>query len=133
VFQEFQNEDRVCSQLPPEELMDVIESTIYSVEKFQGSDRSFIIGTIGVSSTDQLFAEEEFLYNMNRFNVLVSRAKHKMLLICSKNYLSYVPNARDLMPVAHAIRQYAYDICKASTTMTVKSVGNQQLEIRWKE
>ena len=133
VFQEFQNEDRVCSQLPPEELMDVIESTIYSVEKFQGSDRSFIIGTIGVSSTDQLFAEEEFLYNMNRFNVLVSRAKHKMLLICSKNYLSYVPNARDLMPVAHSIRQYAYDICKTSTTMTVKSLGNQQLEIRWKE
>ena len=34
---------------------------------------------MGVSSTEQLQSEEELLYNMNRFNVLISRAKHKMI------------------------------------------------------
>ena len=48
---------RGVSALGEVELMERLVGTIYSVEKFQGSDRRFIIGTVGVSSMDQLAAE----------------------------------------------------------------------------
>ncbi|MCE7733613.1 MAG: AAA family ATPase, partial [Candidatus Heimdallarchaeota archaeon] len=48
--------------LDDSDLMEALQKTIFSVEKFQGSDRNFIIGSIGISSKDQLMAEEEFIY-----------------------------------------------------------------------
>ena len=64
-----------------------LKKAIVSVEKFQGSDRSLIIATMGISDNDQLAAEEEFIYDLNRFNVLTSRAKSKVILLCSRNFL----------------------------------------------
>ena len=47
-----------------------------------------------------LAAEEAFIYDLNRFNVLTSRAKQKMLLLCSRTFLDYIPGDRDIMPCA---------------------------------
>ncbi len=99
------------SQLDGGALMGALRGTIYSVEKFQGSDRTFIIGSMGVSSRDQLSAEEEFIYDINRFNVLTSRAKQKMLLICSQNYLDYIPRDRRVMGYAARVRDFALSYC----------------------
>ena len=119
---------RGTSWLGESELMELLVGTIYSVEKFQGSDRRFIIGTVGVSSIDQLSAEEAFLYDMNRFNVLISRAKHKMLLICSRNYLSYVPQDREVMPVAARVREFATELCDQQQTIDIGA----PVEMRWR-
>lgn len=116
------------SWLPQQELMSRLVGTIYSVEKFQGSDRSFIIGTVGVSSVDQLSAEESFLYDMNRFNVLISRAKHKMLLICSRNYLEYVPKDREVMAVAARVREFATELCGQARQASFLEAS---IEMRW--
>ena len=120
--------ERVSSVLPPDELMGLLERCIYSVEKFQGSDRSFIIGSVGVSALDQLQTEEEFLYDINRFNVLISRAKHKMLFICSENYLKNVPNNRDVMNVAAAVRKYALELCSEESKL---EFAGEQVRMRW--
>lgn len=117
------------SRLAEAELMSLLVGTIYSVEKFQGSDRSFIIGTVGVSSVDQLTGEEAFLYDMNRFNVLISRAKHKMLLICSRNYLRYVPRDREVMAVAARVREFAFELCDQQATCVI---NDQEIEMRWR-
>ena len=82
----------------------MLDSNIYSVEEFQGSDRSFIIGTIGVSSQDQLLSEQ-FLYDLNRFNVLISRAKHKMLSVLKNAFALF--RQKKIMGVASQIRKYA--------------------------
>ncbi len=102
---------RKMTLLDNNELMQLLRNTIFSVEKFQGSDRDFIIATIGVSSKDQLRAEEEFIYELNRFNVLTSRAKSKIVLISSRNFLDYVPNDRIIMEYASKIRSFAYTYC----------------------
>jgi len=99
------------SHLDDDELMRLLRGTIYSVEKFQGSDRTFIIGSMGISSRDQLSKEEEFIYDLNRFNVLTSRARQKMLLICSQNYVDYIPRDREIMTYAARIRGFAYGFC----------------------
>ena len=99
------------TQLDSSELMLALKGTIFSVEKFQGSARTLIIATIGVSSTDQLMAEEEFLYALTRFNVLTSRAKSKFILICSKNFLDYYPNDNEVLDNSTKIRNLAVEFC----------------------
>ena len=116
------------------ELMSLLKSTIYSVEKFQGSDRTFIIASIGISSKDQLAAEEDFIYEINRFNVLTSRAKSKVVLICSLNFLEYFPKNREIMENAAKIRDYALNYCMNEMRVeTINEESNtESLVLRWK-
>ena len=99
------------THLDDDTLQERLQRCIASVDKFQGSARDFIIGTMGISAEDQLRSEETFFYDINRFNVLISRAKSKMLLICSKNFAMYTPSDIQVMPVASKMRSYVYDVC----------------------
>ncbi len=112
-------------------LEEALRSTIYSVEKFQGSDRTFIIASFGVSARDQLQAEEAFIYDLNRFNVLTSRAKQKMLLICSRAFLDYTPRDRDVMAHAARIRDYALTFCDQGRVEAGLEPG-ERVEVRWR-
>ena len=99
------------TKLNSSELMLALKGTIFSVEKFQGSARTLIISSIGVSSKDQLMAEEEFLYELTRFNVLTSRAKSKFILICSQNFIDYYPIDNGVLENSSKIRRLAIDFC----------------------
>ncbi len=100
------------TNLSDDDLQSKLQKCIASVDKFQGSARDFIIGTMGISAEDQLQAEETFFYDINRFNVLISRAKSKMLLICSEKFASYAPKDMGITPVASKIRQYVNVVCQ---------------------
>lgn len=122
------------SKLTQAKLKENLDTTIYSVEKFQGSDRSVIIGSMGVSSLEQLQSEEEFLYNINRFNVLISRAKHKMIFICSQNFAQYVPQKRELMNAAHQVRKYTDQICNTHQDVVITlNQENHSVSLRIKK
>jgi hypothetical protein len=112
IIQSIKNRIGPSSSLSSAELDRLLRQTVYSVEKFQGSDRTFIVASIGISAEDQLEAEEEFIYDLNRFNVLSSRAKQKMLLICSEAFLDYIPRDRDVMGYASRIRDFALEFCQ---------------------
>jgi superfamily I DNA and/or RNA helicase len=105
--------------------------TIYSVEKFQGSDRTFFLTSMGISSQDQLSAEEAFIYDMNRLNVLTSRAKQKMLLVCSQDYLDYIPHERELFGHAAKIRGYTLADCQNELSFDFEHEGTHALQLRW--
>ena len=115
--------------------MYLLKSTIYSVEKFQGSDRELIISSIGISDKDQLNSESEFIYNINRFNVLTSRAKCKVILVASEKFLKFVPEERTIMEEAARIHKYAYKYCNKSQTLTIKDEKDidENVEFRYKE
>ena len=132
IFRELSQSDG--TKLTDNELMNALKQTIFSVEKFQGSDRNFIIATIGISSKDQLLAEEEFIYDINRFNVLTSRAKNKIVLIASRNYINYIPKTREVMQSAARIRLFVEDFCDQSNISQVdcKEHGKEDIEIRWR-
>jgi len=115
------------NDLSERELMDLLKKTIYSVEKFQGSARDFIIASIGISAQDQLLNEEEFIYDLNRFNVLTSRARAKFMLICSQNFLTYIPDEKELMQTAAKIRRFALDYCENEKKLTVTFEGGKEM------
>ncbi len=120
------------TRLGEEELDRLLRGTVYSVEKFQGSDRTFIIASMGISARDQLMAEEEFIYGLNRFNVLSSRAKQKMLLLCSRTFLDHIPRDRDIMAQASRIRAYALDFCENHALIKVVNEGGDEEKLTWR-
>ncbi|MFO8018367.1 MAG: AAA domain-containing protein [Promethearchaeia archaeon] len=118
--------------LPERKLMNILKTTVVSVEKFQGSARDVIIASIGISAKDQLMAETEFIYDLNRFNVLTSRARKKFILICSENFLKYIPDDRALMENAAKIRRFALDFCSEERNITlVKENGKEKIQFRY--
>lgn len=119
--------------LKHEEFMQLLKETVYTVEKFQGSDRDVIIASIGTSAKDQLKSEEEFLYELNRFNVLTSRAKYKVILVTSQNYLDYVPKDREIMKNASKIRKFALNFCKNEKNIVFNKQKDklETIKFRW--
>ena len=116
------------THLDESDLMRALNDTIYSVEKFQGSARSFIIASMGLSAVDQIRAEETFIYDLNRLNVLTSRAVKKMLLVASRNLLDYVPRKRRMFGPAARLRDYAWRYCNVGDDF---DYDGQTLTMRW--
>jgi superfamily I DNA and/or RNA helicase len=114
------------NDLDERELMNLLKQTIYTVEKFQGSARDFIIASIGISAQDQLLSEEEFIYDLNRFNVLTSRARAKFTFICSENFLTYIPDEKEQMQTAAKIRRFALEYCGNKKEVDVEFDGSKE-------
>ena len=88
-----------------EQQLQSLANAIRTVDKFQGSARSFIIGTIGISLPSRLEEDESFLYQRNRFNVMISRPKDRLLLICSDNFIQHVPKSEGAAQLLQGIRR----------------------------
>ena len=56
-----------------------------TVDKFQGQEKDVIITCYGERDTDSLLLIKDFVYNSNRLNVAMSRAKKKCIVIMSDN------------------------------------------------
>jgi len=132
IFDELTDLKNRVSCLSNPVLMKHLRNTVYSVEKFQGSDRELIISSIGLSDKDQLNAESEFIYNLNRFNVLTSRAKSKIVLVSSKKFLNFIPNDRSIMEQAAKIRMFALDFCNKETLLNVFNKKGKELLYRYR-
>lgn len=64
---------------------------IDTVERLQGQDVDVIILTMSVSDIDYFKTQDTFLLNKNRLNVMVSRAKLKVIVVKSPIISFYVP------------------------------------------
>ena len=123
------------TRLSQMQLMDYLKQTVYSVEKFQGSDRDLIITSIGLSDVDKISAEEEFIFDLNRFNVLTSRAKHKVVFVSSAEFLRYIPEDRKVLEHASKVYLFAEEFCNKNISLTLKNERNkdEQIEFRFKQ
>jgi len=134
IYDQMTDSINTLTKLPFQELMNYLKNTIYSVEKFQGSDRELIISSVGLSDMDQLSAESDFIYNLNRFNVLTSRAKCKVIFVASKRFLRYIPRERKVMEEAAHIRRFAYEFCNTPMKIKIKNKKGKEenIELRYK-
>jgi len=60
-------------------------NSIDTVERFQGDERDVIIVSATASDPDYVRSEAEFLLNINRLNVAISRPKKKLIVIASQS------------------------------------------------
>ena len=69
---------------------------IDTVERFQGGEADFIIISSTVSDPDYVRSESDFLLNLNRINVAISRMKKKLVIIASRSIFEFMPqDAKD--------------------------------------
>ena len=67
-----------------------------TVERYQGGEADFIIISSTVSDPDYVRGESDFLLNLNRINVAISRMKKKVVVVASKSIFQFMPqDARD--------------------------------------
>ena len=96
----------------------VLRGAIRTVDKFQGSDRSVIISCVGVSSPVRLKEEEDFLYQLNRFNVTISRPKYRLLFICSQTFLFHIPKQESSVKMIKGLNTIIKKICTQQKTVS---------------
>lgn len=67
-----------------------------TVERYQGGESDVIIISTTVSDPDYVRGESDFLLNLNRINVAISRMKKKIIIIASRSIFEFMPqNAQD--------------------------------------
>jgi hypothetical protein len=67
-----------------------------TVERYQGGEADLIIISSTVSDPDYVRTESEFLLNLNRVNVAISRMKKKLVIVASRSIFEFMPqDARD--------------------------------------
>jgi AAA domain/PD-(D/E)XK nuclease superfamily len=67
-----------------------------TVERYQGGEGDFIVISATVSDPDYVRSESDFLLNLNRLNVAISRMKKKLVVVASKSVFQFMPqDARD--------------------------------------
>ena len=70
---------------------------IDTVERLQGQDVDLVIISFAVSSPAYFSASRAFLFNPNRLNVMISRAKKKVIVLAS-SCVQAAPAFRETFP-----------------------------------
>jgi hypothetical protein len=88
--------------------------------------------SFGVGDTDIIEGEEEFLLQLERTNVAVSRAKAKCIVIMPKSLAYHLPTDQKAAETSVAIKSYMEEFC--GTRLQVKIDLNgivRDAEVRW--
>ena len=64
-----------------------IDVRVGTVDKFQGQEAAVVFYSMATSSGEDIPRDLEFLFEQNRFNVAVSRARALTVLVCSPRLL----------------------------------------------
>jgi len=83
-----------------------IRDAVDTVERFQGGQREHIFASMAVGDPDMVAQEEEFLGSLNRFNVMVSRARVKVVTFCSQELLDHLPADLDVLDGSRLLKAY---------------------------
>jgi hypothetical protein len=104
-----------------------IRSAVDTVERFQGQERDVIIGSFGVGDPDMIAAEDEFLYDLRRFNVMASRARAKLILFVTRSLLDHLSNDKDVLAESRLLKLAVDTFCNTSTPMTLGYIDNDRV------
>jgi DNA replication ATP-dependent helicase Dna2 len=77
-----------------------------TVERMQGNEREMIVVSYAVADGEYAEREAEFLLNPNRFNVAVTRARSKLIVLMSEEVLRALPRDERVMADSMAVKGY---------------------------
>lgn len=90
---------------PEQEELPIIDT----VERLQGAERDVILFSLTTSDPDHI--ESPFLNNPNRFNVAITRARHKLIVVGSHAFFTRVPRTEAGL-LAHRCFMAYYHLCR---------------------
>lgn len=88
----------------------LIDDAVDTVERFQGGERDLILVSFGIGDPDLVRREERFLFQRQRINVAISRARAKAVLFLSRDLLYHLPDDKDTVLDSRAIKGFAFQL-----------------------
>jgi uncharacterized protein YaiE (UPF0345 family) len=109
---------------------DKIRNAIDTVERFQGQERQIIFGSFGLGDFDLIRSEDEFIYNLNRFNVLASRARAKLIIFITRSLVEYLSNNADVVRESKLIKHYVEIFCSNQRSLHLAYIRDGAIDYR---
>jgi hypothetical protein len=89
---------------------------IDTVERLQGAERDVILCSVTTSDPDHLTSP--FLNNPNRFNVAITRARHKLVVVGSTAFFTQVPPGETALQAHYGFNAF-YHLCREQGSLFV--------------
>ncbi len=114
----------------PEKPMPLVDT----VEKLQGKERDAVVVSYGVADAEYADAEAGFLLSRNRFNVAATRARAKLVVLCSDVVLDAVPDDRQVLLESMMLKQFRQfcDDGRREAAFAHPGIGSVTQVIQWK-
>jgi hypothetical protein len=115
----------------------LVDSAVDTVERFQGQERHVIVASYAVGDPDTIAQEEEFLQNLNRFNVLATRPMSKLIVAVTDELVGHLASDIDTLRSSALIKQFATTYCDATEVIDVSYSDPHgrsrtvELSVRW--
>ncbi|PDV96709.1 bifunctional RecB family nuclease/DEAD/DEAH box helicase [Candidatus Chloroploca asiatica] len=103
----------------PEHDPTAIWNAVDTVERFQGQQRDVIIASFGLGDADLIRSEDEFLYSLNRFNVMASRARAKLIVLVTRSLVDHLADDGNVLQESRLLKNYAESFCQAPTSIVL--------------
>jgi hypothetical protein len=85
----------------------LIRNAVNTVERFQGQQRDVIIASYALGDPDAIADEDEFLLSLNRFNVMASRPRAKLIVLASQEVINHLPGDIEVMRDSRLLKYFA--------------------------
>ena len=96
-----------------------LRGAVDTVERYQGQQRDVVIGSYAVGDPDTVSDEDEFLQSLNRFNVMASRARAKLIVVMSESLVQHLPSDIDVLRSSALLKSFAETFCANRTPVGV--------------
>lgn len=121
---------------PTAQIAEAIRGAVDTVERFQGQQRDVIIASFALGDMDQIGEEEEFLMSLNRFNVMASRARAKLIVLVSRQVVDHLASEVEVLHQSRLLKVFVENFCNQgrATSLGYLLGGTAQLvpgDIRW--
>ena len=114
-----------------------IRESVDTVERFQGQQRDVMIATFALGDPDAISDEDEFLLSLNRFNVMTSRARAKVIVFVSRQVVDHMSADPEVLRGSALLKTFVETFCSSHRSMTLgfnALAGPRQVtgEFRWR-
>jgi DNA replication ATP-dependent helicase Dna2 len=102
---------RLCEVFRNSVAPQLIRSAVDTVERFQGQQRDVIIASYAVGDPDTIGDEVQFLHSLNRFNVLATRARAKLIVLVSQELVHYMAGDIAVLRDSRLLKSFCETFC----------------------
>ena len=103
--------------------MEIIRDAVDTVERFQGQQRDVIVVTFALGDPDQIAEEDEFIHSLNRFNVMASRARAKLIVLVSQQVVDHLASDLDVLRESRLLKSFVETFCNVSAPVWTRLVA----------